>query len=637
LATFQGQKELRRTCARVIDLGLIPLLLFSILHYPDYRHGILMFWDEGQHLACIYRLFQGEIIFRDIYNISAPLPELIPCLMMKFSTIDVSVLRSFYYYGTLLSLFTVYLTGLRLVKDRLAAVLLVLLGAKYFVYNIWASRWGGFRVGTAYVAILLLWAYLDSGKRKWLGACGVAVAGALLFSPEMGIISFLIVSLVIVAEGMLFDKPPRPLQGPIRKPLPVFLVAFAAGLVPWLVYCLANGALWDYVVINFIDIPFRLTKALPYSHDLLPFPDLWWRRDRWISVWKFFSSSTGLYTIAWLILGIEILRLILARFKNKWNRTYTKRFAILIFGIYLLLLAGLHTIAWLILGITIMCLIFAPSQNRWNITQVKRFTILVFGIYLLVLARRNIHVTAPQLNYSLSPVLILFVAQLKDASSLLAGNIWNRLSSKPAKESVTASLFSALPAFLLFGGLFAYMAYDNHGRPYQLLEPYHHLPDRLLEALPPDVGLLNLPRCRNIRMPEGDARLLEKVTTFITENTSPSEPLFAFPMDGRYYFLTDRRNPTRFDIAINVAINKAYEQEAVRDLEKSPPSYVIYDRKAPRLGNLPNEERVPLLSDYLVTHYRPVLEIEGTVVMERVGSDIRQDFDLSPIKHEEVK
>jgi hypothetical protein len=620
---LQRQEQLRQKIVWAIDLGLIPFLFFLVLHYPNYRHGLLMFWDEGQHLACIHRLFHGQVLFRDIYDISAPLPEVIPYLMMKLSTIDVSVLRAFYYYGTLLSLFTIYLAGFRLMKDRLAGALLVLLSAKYFVYNIWASRWGGFRIGTAFVAILFLWAYLDSGKRKWLGACGAAVAGALLFSPEMGIISFLIACLVIATQGILFDKRPHSFRETIQKSLPLFLLGFVAGLIPWLVYCLATGALRDYVMINFYDIPFRLTKALPYKHELLPFPDLWWRRDRWLPVWKFMKSSTGVYTIAWLILDTEIIYLIWARFKGKWTMMHTKRFGLLLFGLYLLLLANLNTIARVVLGITVVYLMFAPSKNKWNMAQMKRFTLLLFGVYLLVLARRNIHFTAPQLSYSLAPVLILFVAQCKGASSLLSRKIWNAFSGGPAEESTFAKRLSALPIFLLSAALFSYMAYDNYGHPYQLLEPYHILPDRLLEAFPPDVGLLDLPRCRNIRMPEDEAEEIEKISTFITENTSPSDAIFAFPMDGRYYFLTDRSNPTRFDIAINVAIDKAYEKEAISELKQKPPSYVIYDRDAPQLSNVPNEKRAPLLFDYLMANYRPVFEIDGTEVMERMESGAR--------------
>jgi len=179
----------RRIGWRLVDFGLIPLLFFLFLHYPDYRHGYLLPWDEGQHLAAISGLFHGKVLYRDIYDISAPLPEIIPYAMMKVSSPDAAVLRSFYYYGTLLSLLVIYLAATRLIKGRTTVLLATLLCANFSIFAYWANRWGGFRIGAAYLAILSLWFYVESRKRSWVFVCGAACAVAFLFSPEMGVIT----------------------------------------------------------------------------------------------------------------------------------------------------------------------------------------------------------------------------------------------------------------------------------------------------------------------------------------------------------------------------------------------------------------------------------------------------------------
>jgi len=550
-----------------LDILVIPTLLFAFLYNPNYCHGIMLPWDEGQHLACISGLFQGKVIYRDIYDISAPLQEFIPYWMMKLSSADIVVLRSFYYFGTLLSLITIYFAATRLMKSRTAVVLAILLCVKFSIFNFWASRWGGFRIGSAYVAIMLLWSYLDSGKRFWLFACGAASAFSFLFSQEMGLICLTIVFLAIVLKPRRHAADTDPIDQTRSSKVLRFALGFAVGFGPWLIYCLATGALWSYVRISFIDIPFRLTRALPYGYDLLPLPRGWWSLTSWLG---FFTTKTGWFYLAWLILGVEVLYLATVGMRGRWNKDCT-----------------------------------------------RRLTIFVLGVYLIALAKRCIHEGAPQLNYSLSPTLLILVCQLQSGLYW----IWEKMTAphmddRSGKRLLVGRAMIGIVMLLPAGVLLSHLAHRNQGRPYQLINT------RLPRA---ENGKLNLDGARGIRMPIQEARMLEKISRFIIEKTLPSDPLFTFPFEGRFYFLTGRRNSTRFDIALNTAIDDKYQKEAIRDLELSPPPYIIHDRKVWKLGGrnaIPNEERTPLLIEYISSHYEQAFEVEGIAVMRRIGLDI---------------
>jgi hypothetical protein len=332
-----------------------------------------------------------------------------------------------------------------------------------------------------------------------------------------------------------------------------------------MIYCIATGALWSYLRISFFDIPFRLTKALPYGYALLPFPSDW-SPGSWL---QFFSTKTGWYYLAWLVLGVEAIRLAIA-------------------GIW----------------------------EQWNLNRTKRLTMLIFGLFLVALAKRCIHQSAPQLNYSLSPVLLILVCQLQAGLRWVSRKVMARYAHECSdRRPLLERAMVALPLLLLAWLTFSNLVRNNQHSPYQLINP---------RAPRLDNGRLNLDRAEGIRMPAREAYMLERICRFISENTSPSDPLFTLPFEGRFYFLADRQNATRFDIALNTAIDDRYQEEAIRDLELSPPPYIIHDRDIWKLGGrraTPNEERTPLLAQYLFAHYEPVFEIEGMVVMGRVGLD----------------
>jgi hypothetical protein len=85
---------------------------------------------------------------------------------------------------------------------------------------------------------------------------------------------------------------------------------------------------------------------------------------------------------------------------------------------------------------------------------------------------------------------------------------------------------------------------------------------------------LQTERARGILTTPDEAQRIEQVTAYITTHTSPREPIFVVPWAAGFYFLTDRPNPTRFDLLL-YGDPVAYPC-LIATLDQSQPKYVIY-------------------------------------------------------------
>lgn len=71
-----------------------------------------------------------------------------------------------------------------------------------------------------------------------------------------------------------------------------------------------------------------------------------------------------------------------------------------------------------------------------------------------------------------------------------------------------------------------------------------------------------------------EAERIDFVTRYIIEHTTPDDPIFVVPWASGFYFLTDRRNPTRTDFLL-FEDPESYPCLLAR-LDERPPTYVIY-------------------------------------------------------------
>src|SRR5262249_9153730 len=82
------------------------------------------------------------------------------------------------------------------------------------------------------------------------------------------------------------------------------------------------------------------------------------------------------------------------------------------------------------------------------------------------------------------------------------------------------------------------------------------------------------------------------------------ESVYAFPNLPLYYFLLDSPNPTRYEWSYQ-AITRTMRLEAVSDLQKTMPAYIIFSTDPrQRLDHIPPSVAVPEILKFIRDHYK---------------------------------
>jgi hypothetical protein len=114
------------------------------------------------------------------------------------------------------------------------------------------------------------------------------------------------------------------------------------------------------------------------------------------------------------------------------------------------------------------------------------------------------------------------------------------------------------------------------------------------------------------------------VIRFLRANSSPQDTVFVWGTQPVIYFLSERRSPTRF--ASNLGLvspwgPRAWQEELIRDLKKSPPKFLIVVRKdaIPSVSYTERDsesflEVFPELDGFIRSSYQPEKTIENFVV-----------------------
>ena len=126
---------------------------------------------------------------------------------------------------------------------------------------------------------------------------------------------------------------------------------------------------------------------------------------------------------------------------------------------------------------------------------------------------------------------------------------------------------------------------------------------------------LQVDRAEGIRASGIDAERINKVTSFIVSNTTPDDPIFVVPWATGFYFLTDRRNPTRTDFML-FEDPEAYPCILSR-LDRNPPKYVIYGYVWDVDGRHFKDYARPI-DEYIRSRYVFDDEVDGYEVWRRI-------------------
>src|SRR6185503_20249415 len=110
---------------------------------------------------------------------------------------------------------------------------------------------------------------------------------------------------------------------------------------------------------------------------------------------------------------------------------------------------------------------------------------------------------------------------------------------------------------------------------------------------------------------------VNQVVEWIRAHTAPDDPVVFIPAGGAYHYLTERRDPTRFVLSHQM-VTDAHRAEALADMQRSPPRYVVFDPRGLRVDQTP--DRVVLgeaLSAWIEENYVVEVVIRGVEIRGR--------------------
>jgi hypothetical protein len=158
-----------------------------------------------------------------------------------------------------------------------------------------------------------------------------------------------------------------------------------------------------------------------------------------------------------------------------------------------------------------------------------------------------------------------------------------------------------------------------------------------VDALKTDDQYLSLPR-GGIYITNSPSWIatVEQTTAFLNKTLKPNELFFALPYDCLYYYLTDKKTPTRQLIFFeHIKIPPAQEKSVIAELEKNPVNYVLLSSRAFAhqefgLGFL-GTTYCPLIGKYIQENFTPIARFgdwnhepgwawnHGTLILRRKG------------------
>lgn len=241
----------------------------------------------------------------------------------------------------------------------------------------------------------------------------------------------------------------------------------------------------------------------------------------------------------------------------------------------------------------------SPAIDDWVMAALA-ITVLLY--YPKFLARADVHVyqifavAVPLFAYAVYRIVDL----LEDRAARIAIRVGN--VSLPTRYWVTAAALVVVAV----------------GSPKGFFDTAGNVPGRLsatahYEPFPPRLGYLN-PLAT-------DLTIFSDLDPTLDRYLGPRDRLFDFSNNPMlFHYLLDRRPSTRY-FHVSMAIRRDTQSDLVKELERRPPKLVVFSSSPafglPSWDSIPNQVRHYDVSQYILDHYRPVLDSHTFVLMAR--------------------
>lgn len=256
---------------------------------------------------------------------------------------------------------------------------------------------------------------------------------------------------------------------------------------------------------------------------------------------------------------------------------------------------------YLLAAIRLSLLLFLGQGNK-DINF--RVAVLVYGLFLfrVALGRSD---SSHFINSSLPAFLLVFL-MLDDLAG--GAHLRSHTGVRTGRIATIAALMLSL--VLVIGGT---RFRDNL---LGVVADLSHLTSRFTVQ---EMGV-KLPQLRRggVFFDPATAKDMMQIKNALDRYTTSGDYVLFFPNEAAYYFLFERRSPTRY-VNAYYAVTTAQRLEMVADLERRKPAYVVYSLDSFRIDRVPEAVQVPEVVNYLLERYTPVENLGFSLILRRKG------------------
>lgn len=231
-----------------VDALVLSLFVLVALWNPFYLHQEINLFELGLYLPGIDGVLQGQIPFKDFFYLRSFFDLYLSAFVMKVFGENVSVLCTYFYVGTVITMIACVWLARAVIPSRLLFYMFVpVLVARTFPRVVF-TFWGGMRYAWGILAILCLTYFLKRRKNGYLIAAGVLTTIGALTSIEIGVCIF-----IAACAVLCWDK-----KG--LKPFWIYITAAVLPAVIFFAYLAFSGALYLYLQSQWV-VATQMTKV----------------------------------------------------------------------------------------------------------------------------------------------------------------------------------------------------------------------------------------------------------------------------------------------------------------------------------------------------------------------------------------
>jgi hypothetical protein len=545
----------------------------------------------GYSVSPAERLLQGEVPYRDfLYNYTPGILWLNAGLMRWFG-VSLMTIHAGLYAFKLAALMALYFVAKRLVGVWVALVPVALalswIGYKY-IFGVFPTQYSMVFVLLAITSMLK---YDESEKLKWLFFSGASIGAVFLFKYNVGILLLACGTTVVLLRQLTTSNATltQRLWTAIKIPT-IYWIGFAIAVVPMVIYLMQNqalGAMVNHFLHHVSAYSGERAVALPPMKWLLPvFGGLMVTVFGAYMVVRRAPRFFNLYlTMIFVLAAITILipgRAFIVKNSAMATIAYLPLLLFVVIAIGLGLSYWFLIASWKASGKETL---LNKKREWWSFNRcVVIVSWFALGTYLEIYPRADYYHVVRALPPTFLLMTLLFAKAIPVLQDVFQGQ------SAYLNRAAHGCVAMAIALLMLVGIQNTWL--PNFDSQFRFI-------DR--EALATE-------RAQGIRVPPKQAEFIEDLTALIQNHSASEEMIFSFGQRGAgFYFLANRRNPTKFVWWRNVGIPKA-DRELVLGM--------VYEKRA-KLILLQDSLKDVRVRDAVTANYHPVGQVSGIVVYER--------------------